>query len=674
MRGRCAASGLGAGLGLGALVLAAAPARGDDAAADRIERRTPTVLVTAVRPAELPEAPTSFTSVVETREFEGEDISLERMVERVPGVQVRRFGGPGQPAEIAIRGSTSSQVVVLLDGVRLNTAQSGPVDLSSIPTSLVERVEVSRGGGGSIRTGSDAIGGVVNIVTRRPGATPHTDLVGAFGSFGLGEASASQTGRLGELELGLGYDFFQSEGDFEFSAGQVIVDGQPPVPDLVGQVQRVNNAVENHAGLVSLGRDLGERLYLSFRDSVFYGSAGRPGPAFGPGVVAQQSLTAHQWRTRNLADLSLEATGLTRLGLDGDFQLFHRYDRSRFQDPEPPQGAAVDSDNRNYALGGRAELVRQLRLGPSQHAPSLGLELRGDWLDSKTSGHHDRATVGVFLEDDVELLAERLRLVPALRFDHTGGFGAEWLPHLGALVSPRPWLRFKANAGRSYRVPNFDELYLNEGSLRGNPSLRPEQAWDLDAGVELGFARLGPLDALRLEIAGFHREIDESIVFQLVSSNVVAATNTGPARVTGFELGGGVALGWLAFDASYTWLDSEQTQTGAPLPGRPDQEYDLRLVLEPPSGLFKLVGERVTTSAIPANFGGGTVIPGRTVYHASAVLDLARIPQLPQELRLRPQEVLLSVNGTNLTDQAVRDAQGFPQPGRMFVFRLEVGW
>ena len=660
-------------LGLALGLLLAAPARADDPDLDRVERRTPPVVVTAVRPAELPEAPTSFTSVVEAAEFEGEEKSLDRMLEQVPGVQVRRFGGPGQPSEISIRGSTSSQVVVLLDGVRLNSAQSGSVDLSSIPASLVERVEISRGGGGSIETGSDAIGGVVNIVTRRPSATPRTDLVGAFGSFGTGEASASQTGRLGELELALGYDFFQSDGDFEFAAGRRFVDGNP-TPDLVGQIQRVNNAVENHAGLLSVGRALGERLHLVFRDNLFYGSAGRPGPAFGSGAAAQQSLTAHQRRTRNVADLSLQATDLSPLGLDADLQLFHRFDRSRFQDPEPPQGAAVDSDDRNQTLGGRAELARSLRWGPASHAASLGLELRGDWLDSKTSGDHDRATVGVFLEDDVELFAGRLRLVPALRFDHTGGFGAEWLPHLGAVAAPWPWLRLRANAGRSYRAPNFDELYLDEGSLRGNPALRPEEAWDLDAGVELAFERLGPLDGLRFEIAGFHREIDDSIVFQLITSNVVAATNTGPARVTGFELGGGAALGWLAFRGSYTWLDTERKSTGQPLPGRPDSEYTLRLVLEPPSGLLKLVGESVTTSPIPAGFSGNRIIPGRTVYHASAVFDLARIPGLPDDLLLRSRRVLLSVNGTNLSDQAVRDAQGFPQPGRMFVFRMELGW
>lgn len=661
------------GLAFGALAWLAAPARADDAALDRIERRTPPVVVTAVRPAELPEAPTSFTSVVEAAEFEGEETSLERMLEQVPGVQMRRFGGPGELSEIAIRGSTASQVVVLLDGVRLNTAQFGSVDLSSVPASLVERVEVSRGGGGSIQTGSDAIGGVVNIVTRRPGAAPRTDLVGAFGSFGTGEVSASQTGRLGKLELGLGYDFFRTDGNYEFSRGRVVVDGQE-IPTPPGQVERINNEIENHSGLFSLGREFGERLYLAFRDNLFYSSAGRPGPAFGPGAAAQQSATAHQRRTRNLADLSLQATELTALDLDAELRLFHRFDRSRFKDPEPPQGAPVDSDDYNQALGGRAQLRRELSLGASRHAASLGLELRGDWLDSKTSGEHDRATLGVFLQDDVEWLAGRLRLVPALRFDHTGGFGAEWLPHLGVVAAPLPWLRFKANAGRSYRVPNYDELYLDEGSLRGNPNLRPEQAWDVDAGVELAFASLGPLDAVRFEVAGFYRDIDESIVFQFVSSNVQAATNTGPALASGVELGGSLALGWLGFRGSYTWLDTEAKATGEPLPGRPRYEYDLRLVLEPPAGWFKLVGERLTTSSIPANAGGSRIISGRSVYNASAVLNLGLIPGMPENLRLRSRRLLLSVNGTNLSDQAVRDAQGFPQPGRMFVFRLEAGW
>ena len=657
-------------LGLAAGALSAPPASPAAPPPDSPEWRTPPVVVSAIRPAELPEDPSSFTTVVEVADFEGEQKSVEDLLGQTVGVQLRRFGGPGAPSEISIRGSTGSQVVILLDGVRLNSAQSGAVDLSTLPASLIERIEISRGGG-SIQGGSDAVGGVVNLVTRRTGATPETRLGGGGGSFGTAQASGSQSGRIGALEAALGYDFFRSEGNYEFQAGRTIVDGVP-FPDLVGQVRRINNRVENHAGLLKLGRDFGERVHLGFSDQLFYGSAGRPGPAFGPGASAQQSATAHQRRTRNVASLELEASQV--LGLDAGLRLFHRFERSRFLDPLPPQGAAVDSDNRNQSYGGRGRVARELALGPSVHSLSLGTELREDRLDARQGPDRVRLSSGLFAQDEIRLLADALRLVPALRFDHTEGFGSEWLPRLGLVVQPLAWLRFKVNGERSYRVPNFDELYFNEGSVRGNPALRPEEAWNVDGGFELAFERLGPFDAVRLELAGFHQEIDNQVVFQLVSANVVAATNTGRARASGLELMGGLRLGWLGFSANYTLLDTEKRSTGQPLPGRARQEYDLRVELSPPNGLFKLVAERAHTSKLPVNFGGSRFIPGRSVYGASLSVDMARIPGVREDWRLGARRIAASVAGTNLTDQAVRDAQGFPQPGRALAFGVEGSW
>ncbi len=133
-------------------------------AASGPERTTPEVVVEGAIPVEHPEDPTSFTRVILVEDYAGEQKRIEYLLETTPGVHVRRFGGPGAPAEISIRGSSASQVVVLLDGVRLNSAQTGAVDLSTVPLDLLERIEVSRGAG-SVQTGSDAIGGVVNLIT-----------------------------------------------------------------------------------------------------------------------------------------------------------------------------------------------------------------------------------------------------------------------------------------------------------------------------------------------------------------------------------------------------------------------------------------------------------------------------------------------------------------------------
>ncbi|MBW2287813.1 MAG: TonB-dependent receptor [Deltaproteobacteria bacterium] len=631
------------------------------------ERRTPPVLVQALRPADLPEDPSAFTTVIEMEKYQGEAKSVAEILDESVGVQVRRFGGRGDRAEISIRGSTSSQVVVLLDGVRLNTAQTGSVDLSTLPVELLDRIEISRGGG-SVQTGSDAIGGVVNLVTRRPGGTPRTTASFSAESFGTFGGSATHSGKWRDIETSLGYSGYHTDGDWDFHSARRETD--VGVIESSGPYERVNNESEAHSVLLSLARDLGGWGRISVRDSFLYDSSGRPGPDWLIfGELRGQSLTAHQRRTRNVASAVLDAAGLFDSPVGGSLQVFHRYDRSRFKDSEPPFLEEIDSDNRNHSVGTRLNTDGKWSLGPTEHALSLGGEFRWDLLHAKNAPDYDRRTIGVFLQDEIGVWDRRLRLIPALRMDDTEGFDTEWLPRLGVIVRVFPWFVIKGNVERSYRVPNFDELYFDEGAIRGNPNLKPEEAFNADVGFELGLDAWGPLETGWIEFALFHNDIDESILFQLVGGRVVAATNTGPARIDGLELAGGFRLfGWLGFSGNWTLMDPRYKASGNQLPGRARSEYLLRLELGPPSRVVRLVAERVYTSEIPVTSTGGTSISARAIYGLSLGIDIAQLPFVGEHVP--GSELLLSFAVKNLTDRSVRDAAFFPQPGRTFAFTL----
>ena len=253
--------------------------------------------------------------------------------------------------------------------------------------------------------------------------------------------------------------------------------------------------------------------------------------------------------------------------------------------------------------------------------------------------------------------------------DDTQGFDTEWLPRLGLIVRVFPWFVIKGNVERSYRVPNFDELYFDEGAFRGNPNLKPEEAFNADVGIELGLDAWGPIEAGWFEFALFRNDIDESILFQLIGNNVVAATNTGPAEIDGLELAGGFRLfGWIGFSGNWTLLDARVKKDGAPLTGRAESEYLLRLELGPPSRVVRLVGERVYTSEIPVTSTGGTRISARAIYGLSFTVDIAQLPWVGEHIPGR--ELLFSVAVKNLTDRSVRDAAFFPQPGRTLAFSL----
>jgi len=278
-----------------------------------LERTTPPAVVEEAAPPRSSEDPTSFTSVIEMDAHAGESERIEDLLQTVPGVYVRRFGGPGQPVEVSIRGSTGAQVVVLLDGVRINSAQTGSADLSTIPAALVERIEVSRGGG-SLQRGSGGIGGVVNIVTRRAGAKQETTVGAAAGSFETWQASITQTARLGESELMLGYDYFKTSGDWKFEPISGLV------PDEDDEIERINNRSEQHSGLLKLARDLDEHTRIELIDDLFYSSQGSPGLDLAAGGEQRgQRERAHLRRTRNVAQLRLEGVewSAADLGLEG---------------------------------------------------------------------------------------------------------------------------------------------------------------------------------------------------------------------------------------------------------------------------------------------------------------------------------------------------------------------
>ena len=639
-----------------------------------VTREVPAVVAREARPEGQPEDPSAFTTVIRVDDYRDEVTSTADLLSRTPGVQVRRFGGEGQPAEISIRGSTPAQVIVQLDGVPLNSAQSGGVNLATLPLSLLERIEVTRGGG-SVQAGSGAIGGVVNLISRRPGGERRSDASFTGGSFGSYRGSAATAGTVRELEYVFAYDGFGTDGDWKFrrpivDIGGVVIEPDPPT------ATRINDAAETQAGLFAVGRDLGERAHLTLRDQVFFESRGQPGLDSGSVGAAGQRQNAHERTTRNVLGATLEGADLSPLDVDATLDLWHRFQRTRFRDPDvvPSIGTTIASDDRNDELGTRLGFEREFPLLSTQHRASLSLEARHDALDSDSFENQRRNASGILVQDDAAAFDDRLRLVPALRWDRTEGFGAEWLPRIGAIATPLPWLSIKGNLERSFRVPNFDELYFpDRGYIRGNPALQPEQAVNADVGAKFALPRIGPVSDAFLEAAWFHNDIDDSIVFLLVSPSLVEPRNTGAATIDGFEISGGFGVfDWVSVSANYTHLDARIDSNSAPLPGRADDETNVRIEVGPPSRAVRVVGEVQITSEIPVSDSGNTILPARTVFDAAISVDLVRLGWWPTQLPAR--SLLLTLEGTNLSDRAVRDAQFFPQPGRSFALRVETQW
>jgi outer membrane receptor protein involved in Fe transport len=272
---------------------------------------------------------------------------------------------------------------------------------------------------------------------------------------------------------------------------------------------------------------------------------------------------------------------------------------------------------------------------------------------------------------ELRWLEGRVRVSPALRADWADGFDLQWVPSLGIVVSPFEWLQIRANGGRSYRFPNFDELYLPpQGSLVGNPDLSPEDAWQFDVGPELSLDALGPLTNILLSASYFRREIQELILWVRVNATTIQPRNTGDATSEGVELALDFDLTrFLHVSASHTELESTRDLTDKRLPGQPDRETSVRVRLGP-EDVWKLVGEYQHTGDILVSEGGGSRLPSRDIWNASISLNIAAVT--PFEVPLESLWVFFAID--NIEDEAVRDTLSFPRPGRHASAGFEAHW
>jgi outer membrane cobalamin receptor len=654
-----------AALALGLAASAEEPAPPDESAPEAI-------VVHGLRTGALDPIPAASTDVLFADDYTAEQKDLADVLAETEGVFVRRFGGAGDRAEVTIRGSTPSQVVVAIDGVRANSALTGGLDLTRACLPLLERVEVTRGAG-SARLGSGAVGGTVNLVTRSAGDEPDTRAQFRGGAFGTYEGSALHAERVGSVDASVGYCGFTTEGDFDFVQPTERGDGVTASfePE---RATRLNNDRVQHGGTVGLGRAVGPGT-LRLTDYAVYSDGGEPGFDGANGPTAGQRTEARSRDLANLAQLRWQGAPPDPLGDDVELAAYHRYESTRFSDPIPRATFRdrIDTHARLETLGARAGDT--WRFTPFEQALDARVQVDGaqDWLHASDFDPHERASGGALFEPTLHLFDERVLASGGARLDWADGFGSEVLWNGGLVLAPWPWLRARGQAGRAYRVPNFDELFHpDEGFIAGNPDLDPEDALNYDAGLELQLAELGPVSDLKLGATWFRREIDESIVWLLVGPDTIRPVNTGSATADGWELSGSLRVTrFVALSAQHTLVDSKRDANRRRLPGQPKNETFVRLQLGP-DPVWKIVGEFSHVGEMLVSEGGSRRLPARDVWNASAALNVVEWPGLG--LRRIVSELWLSARLNNIGDAAVRDSVAFPQPGRNASAAFEVRW
>jgi vitamin B12 transporter len=486
---------------------------------------------------------------------------LLRALEEVPGLSWSRTGGVGAQGSVFVRGGESRYAKVLVDGVAVNEPGGG-LNLGTMLPLELDRVEVVRGAGSALY-GTDALAGVIQLLTRRAAAGPpslNLDVEG--GGFDWKRAQAGTAGRADR---------------FDWSVGLLRLETDNEEP---------NSAFEQTAGAGSLGARLGEGVTLRLGVRAADGTTGTPGPTgFGRADMEETydrqdlaaGLTARLSRSISVHELRLgfaSTDQLTRDPVDsGPYVPANGDEVGSFPIPDYPNAEGYQNDTRRLSASYRVEAQVARR-----HVLMVGGELERETgeLGDRREGllAPERTNVGGFIQD--QLVLGPVFVTGGLRVEHNGSFGTRAVPRLSVAWRLRRGVSAttaRLSAGAGIKEPTFVESFSVSPFFRGNPDLRPERSRAFDLGLEQRL--LG--GRLRVQATLFHHDYHDQIAYTLADPSTFEGTfvNVGQTRARGLEASLEAAPAQrIRIGAEYTLLDAEVVTSTSELdpllaPGKP---------------------------------------------------------------------------------------------------------
>ncbi len=544
--------------------------------------------------------------------------SLEDLLRREGGIQLSRNGGPGQSASILIRGSGASNTLVLIDGVRIGSATLGQTDLAAISLADLERIEIMRGPGSSLY-GADAIGGVVNIVTRR----------------GEGAAYLSGNAAVGTRRAGEGYlalSGAQSMFDYSASLSGETSDGVSAIlpGDAFGQFNPDDDGF-TRGGLQLAGgfrwRE-GQRVGISYNASRLrsqFDSAQFVPPNFTPDATPD---------FRNRLD-----TQLAVISYRGELaDAWAGSLRASYQSDQLQSGADLIS---TYDTE-RRQFTAQADWSPTAAQQVVfAIDLLRESIASSDYAAPDRDNTGLVLGYTGRFGANKLQA--DLRWDDNSVYGNQTTGKLGWGFDLTPAWTLRAVAGTAFRAPTFNDLYFPNFGL---VTLQPERSRSIEAGLDYRAARS------TLSMTAYYNQVSDLIGYQSDPAlcppgfDFGCAGNTSRALLQGLTLQGTQQFGDFRFTLALDWLNAKDTDTDTSLPRRASNQQTLAVDWN--HGPWQLGGTLLNVGSRPD---AGVLLPAYQLLNLNARYRVAGQWQI--EARLQ--------NALDEAYQPVKDYQGSPR-------------
>jgi len=490
------------------------------------------VIVVATRTPEDSRTLGSAVDVETAADLAREQVStLAAALGAVPGVTALANGAGGSDVSAFTRGSDSDQTLFLVDGIRLNDANTDyAVFLGGARLGATDSVEVARGPQSTLY-GSEAVGGVVSVQARKGAGDPTAQVSVEAGSFGSVSGAFDTQGRRDDWSWSLSASSSRTQNE------------------------RANNAFEGSNLILRFDRDLSGALDVGATVRGFEGRYGDPGDIYTNDLYAHENEA--NWLATVFADLRPAPDWTARVTVGGQDRRYVSFDES-------PGVFADTTTVRNQRGILDAQATRE---GLGDHKVTAGVTAESESTRDDGYGGIDQhqTLVAVFAEDQWHP-APWAYLTGGLRYDDFDTFGSSFTGRAtAAWLSPGKALKLRASYGTGFNAPSFLELYGVATGYVGNPTLRPERSGGGDAGLDWYLpAKRGTLSA-----TWFRTQTRDLIVYDF-SVTPGTTQNVGRALAQGVELEARLELApGLKLRAAYTYLEADDLTDAARLLRRP---------------------------------------------------------------------------------------------------------
>ncbi len=514
---------------LTALLFAVTPLA--QAAADSLDE----VVVTAARMPQSLDKAIADTSVINEQQIRDSGApDVATLLHTLAGVEVVQRGGLGAQSSIFMRGTNSNQVLVLIDGVRVNSATAGSTALEHIMLDSIERIEVVRGNVSSLY-GSEAIGGVIQLFTKHGSGAPAFTASAGLGSYGTQRLAAGFSGAVNDTS-------------FSVNAGRVKTDGVSAInPQLAAGANPNNNGYDNNTLDAQVKHALNADHLLSVSLFSTRGNTSFDNPY-------------------NLAvtDVNNTVENIDKISLASDDQLGERWhsqvrlaqgvdDSHTYLNGSPDVASGYHNRTQSNQLAWQNNLKiaegQQLNLA----AEHLGQSVTSDTLYTQATRNVNSLLAGYTGEYGVQQVQLNLRQ------DRYSDFGTANTGLLGYGISFAEHWHATASVSNAFKAPTFNDMY-SPAAWGGNPNLVPERSQNKEVGLH--YAAHGQ----RFDAVYFDNRIHDLIVYQYP-----LMANVNQARIDGTELSYAGDFGESHLKANATFQNPRDAVTGQVLQRRAKQ-------------------------------------------------------------------------------------------------------